>query len=230
MCFVMVKKSTGDIIRDIRRQMGLTQEEFAESLGISNTYLAMIETGKRKGKFILRKIADKYGIDVGILEGEKELPYQYRPKHLKAALDEAIRRYEELEIREIPILCRVPCGYPMPNEQQAEGYEKIVKADLGYAKDKPDLYVLIATGESLAGDGIHDGYRMVIDPTPPSYPEGAIYAVRVGSEVTCKHIYHIDNKIKLIPSNHDYRELIYNADEVEILGKVILCGIWNKLS
>lgn len=51
MCYIMTKKTTGDIVRDIRRQKGLTQEEFAESLGISNTYLAMIETGKRDGDF-----------------------------------------------------------------------------------------------------------------------------------------------------------------------------------
>ena len=61
------KQKTGKIVREIRKNMGLTQEEFAESIGISNTYLAMIESGKRQGKLVIRKIADVYDIDLETL-------------------------------------------------------------------------------------------------------------------------------------------------------------------
>jgi SOS-response transcriptional repressor LexA len=229
MCYVMDAKKTGEIIKELRNQRDMTQEELAEAIGKSRNYIAMIESGDRQGKFILQQIADVFKVDIEVLYGGKPIPeYTPQPKRLRSVLREAIKIYDELSYRELPVLCRVPCGYPMPNEQDVEDHLLIFKEYLGYAANKPNLYVLIASGDSLEGDEIFDGHKLIIDPEPPDYPEGLIYAVRIGPEVTCKHVYHFDGKIKLISSNSEYKEMVYNEDEVEIKGMVILSGNWKK--
>jgi len=229
MCYVMDFLEIGKRIKELRKQRGMTQEALAEAIGKSRNYVAMIEAGERQGKFVLQQIADALQVEIEVLEGDKPIP-EHKPKEkpLKSFVREFERRYDNLNMRELPILCHVPCNYPMPNEQEAEGYLSVFKEDLGYARDKSGLFVLIASGECLSGDGIHDGYKLVVDPEPLDHPEGAIYAVRIGSEVTCKHVYHLNEKVKLAPSNSEYKELIYNADDVEIKGMVILSGNWKR--
>jgi transcriptional regulator with XRE-family HTH domain len=55
----MEKKTTGEIIKELREQRGMSQEALAEAVGITRNYLAMIEINQRKGKFVIQKIADK---------------------------------------------------------------------------------------------------------------------------------------------------------------------------
>jgi transcriptional regulator with XRE-family HTH domain len=42
-------------IRDFKKALGLSQEEFAKLLGVSRVYVMMLETGKRKPSSVLKK-------------------------------------------------------------------------------------------------------------------------------------------------------------------------------
>lgn len=51
-----------NILIELREQAGKTQEEAAKDIGISRSMYAMIEIGKRVGRYpTLKKIADYYG-------------------------------------------------------------------------------------------------------------------------------------------------------------------------
>ena len=45
-------------IRDFRKALGLSQEEFAKLLGVSRVYVMMLETGKRKPSSVLKRLLD----------------------------------------------------------------------------------------------------------------------------------------------------------------------------
>jgi DNA-binding transcriptional regulator YiaG len=45
-------------IREFRKTLGLSQEEFAKLLGVSRVYVMMLETGKRKPSSVLKRLLD----------------------------------------------------------------------------------------------------------------------------------------------------------------------------
>jgi DNA-binding transcriptional regulator YiaG len=45
-------------IRELRKALGLSQEEFAKLLGVSRVYVMMLETGRRKPSSVLKKLFD----------------------------------------------------------------------------------------------------------------------------------------------------------------------------
>jgi transcriptional regulator with XRE-family HTH domain len=83
-----------DKVKSLRKEMNLTQEEFANRLGISRSYLGDIERGRLKGNNakLISKLSDitgkpmEYFLDKDVAEDIK--PYQF----LDAALDMLIEK------------------------------------------------------------------------------------------------------------------------------------------
>lgn len=60
--------SIGETIRDIRKKSKLNQTEFAEKLGITQTYLSLLEAGKKVPSLkVLGKIAFEFDIPVEVI-------------------------------------------------------------------------------------------------------------------------------------------------------------------
>jgi repressor LexA len=223
----------GDRLAEKLKQSGMSGRELAKFSNVSPAMINLIINHKRPlSDKTAKKIFKLLNTTVDYLMGnsnEDNVPSKNDDllvRELKQFYK--AQAYNDL-FREIPIICRVPCGYPMPNEQLIEGNVRVHKDDLGYAKDKPGLFALIAVGDSLIGDEIYNGYRIVIDPDIGDHPDNLIYAVRINNEVTCKHVRHTnDGKIALYSSNHEYREMIYNADDVELLGVAVTWGFWHQ--
>lgn len=219
-------KAISERVRLLREQRNLTQKELAEGIGVTSQYITQIEKGQRAGKFVLGQIANFLGVDIEVLYGGKPIP-EYHQRALKHSLREALKRLEDMEVRELPILGHPPCGFPLSTEENAEGYVTMLKDDLGYAREKPGLYALIASGNCLSNDGIVAGTKLIVDPTDIEVIDGKIYVVLTPeNEVTVKHVYKYGNKIKLVPSNDKYKSLEYS--QVKILGRVIISGNWEK--
>lgn len=52
-----------DLIKKIRKEVGMTQAEFAKSLGVSTVLVSMIETGQKEvSKKLLTRIADRLDV------------------------------------------------------------------------------------------------------------------------------------------------------------------------
>ena len=55
----MITEKIGIRIRELRKEMGLSQEKFATKIGMDRTYFASVELGKRNISIVnLEKIAD----------------------------------------------------------------------------------------------------------------------------------------------------------------------------
>ncbi len=60
----------GNVLRDLRKQKGLSQEDFALMCNLDRTYISGLERGKRNPTLkILTLIADKLDIGLGVFLG-----------------------------------------------------------------------------------------------------------------------------------------------------------------
>lgn len=68
----MITKDLGERIKELRNQIGISQEKFALSIEMDRTYFASVEAGRRNISIRnIKKIAD--GLGVSLSELFKEL-------------------------------------------------------------------------------------------------------------------------------------------------------------
>ena len=64
----MIQKEFGNRCRELREDLGLSQEKFALKINMVRTYYASVETGKRNLSLAnIKKIADGFGISLEAL-------------------------------------------------------------------------------------------------------------------------------------------------------------------
>ena len=117
---------------------------------------------------------------------------------------------------ELPLYGVVAAGAPIesiPDDEQI-----FVPADFLRAGDH---YVLRVRGDSMIGDGVHDGDLVVIQ-RAESAPDGEMVVALVGDEVTLKRIYRESaSTIRLQPANPAMPTMIAPAAEVQVQGVVV---------
>jgi len=117
---------------------------------------------------------------------------------------------------ELPLYGVVAAGAPIesiPDDEQI-----FVPADFLRAGDH---YVLRVRGDSMIGDGVHDGDLVVIQ-RAESAPDGEMVVALVGDEVTLKRIYREGTStVRLQPANPTLPTMIAAAAEVQVQGIVV---------
>ncbi len=64
----MIQKEFGNRCKELREDLGLSQEKFALKINMDRTYYASVETGKRNLSLTnIKKIADGFGISLEAL-------------------------------------------------------------------------------------------------------------------------------------------------------------------
>ena len=64
----MIQKEFGNRCRELREDLGLSQEKFALKINMDRTYYASVETGKRNLSLAnIKKFADGFGISLEAL-------------------------------------------------------------------------------------------------------------------------------------------------------------------
>jgi len=87
-------------IAELREGRGLTQEEVAQSIGITRASLSHYEKNRRKPDFeILTKLADVFGVSIDYLIG--------RTTHSEVVMDDDVRHFvDDLELSDDKLLER----------------------------------------------------------------------------------------------------------------------------
>lgn len=90
-----------DIVRQLRKERGMTQQELADMIGLTKVTISQYETGKRKPSFeMIEALADVFHVDMNYLLG-------FTDKILKPAGDEtdpAANKYLGVTLEEIELV------------------------------------------------------------------------------------------------------------------------------
>ncbi len=192
-------------IKELRKESGLTQVQFAQKFHISKGTIAMWETGKRTPDAdTMIKLADFFGVTMDVLLGLNPNRYEDVSNGIK-----------------IPVLGKVQAGIPVTAVQDILDYEEITPelAETG------DFFALKIRGESMEPRML-DG-DIVIVRQQPDVDSGDIAVVLVdGENATVKKIVKQKSGISLVALNPAFEPIYYSNEEIEdlpvvVLGKVV---------
>lgn len=200
----------GDILKQLRKERGLSQDELAALLGTTKQVLSRYETKKRVPRLsVVSDYAQKLGIPLSMLSGESADP-----------VPEITR---EGGVRRVPILGGAACGEPIYSPSDGTEYATI-------EEDVVCDFALIAQGDSMTGDRIHSG-DIVFVRKQDTVRDGEIAAIALDNELTLKRVRRLRGPggsvafTQLLPSNPSYSPIdIGGEDEtrcVKILGKAV---------
>ena len=138
--------------------------------------------------------------------------------------------------RTIKILHQPDKGLSIEGEIAAGGLvepfsDEKTRLDLSDLFSQPDCYVLRVVGDSMIEDMINEGDHVVMRSLSATekVKNGDIVAARVsGHGTTLKRFYQEQEKVILKPSNHNYKPIKVEADNVEVQG--ILIGVWRSVA
>ena len=169
----------------------------------------------------LQEIADAFGFR-STASAQKHVAhlerkgFLQREKHQKRGLVLPQTPANTVPATNLPLFGVVAAGAPIesiPDEEQIS-----VPADFLRSGDH---YVLRVRGDSMIGDGVHDGDLVVVQRAGDA-ADGEMVVALLGDEVTLKRIYREgDAAVRLQPANPDLPTMIAAASEVQIQGVVV---------
>ena len=120
------------------------------------------------------------------------------------------------DIIEIPIFARVAAGTPLLASQNIEGTLPIPTRMV----NNHECFALRIIGSSMIGAGILEGDFVIVRRQANADP-GDIVVALVEDEATVKRFYIDGEEVRLQPENPTIEPVIFNVNDVMILGKVI---------
>ncbi len=120
------------------------------------------------------------------------------------------------DIIEIPIFGRVAAGTPLLASQNIEGTLPIPTRMV----NNHECFALRIIGSSMIGAGILEGDFVIVRRQANADP-GDIVVALVEDEATVKRFYIDGEQVRLQPENPGIEPVIFNVNDVMILGKVI---------
>lgn len=203
------------IIKNLRIERGITQEQLASLLKVSRSTIGMYETGSREPDFeTLEAIADIFNVDMDYLMGrstvERKNPISESP------VPAGFQPLPQMD--RVPRVGRIACGEPILAEENIEGYDRVPH------KWNAD-FTLICKGDSMAPK-IKDGDIVAIH-SQPSVENGEIAAVLIETDATLKRVFPFKDHIELRAENPSFPSIVLigeDMNQVIIEGKAVgLC-------
>lgn len=125
-----------------------------------------------------------------------------------------------MKARMLPLMGAIAAGPPL----LANGHiEEIIPVPEALAPENEDDIVLRVRGDSMLGEGIHDG-DMVIVRRQPVAENGELAAVMIDGEATIKRFFRDGpDRVRLEPSNPEYKPILVSLRDSQtmIVGKVV---------
>ena len=128
------------------------------------------------------------------------------------------------DVREVPVLGRVPAGKPLLAEENIEGFLSVARE---IARGR-EVFALKVKGDSMVEDGILDGDYVIVT-RQDTAENGDVVCALIDGEATLKRFYKKGKAITLRPANKNYSPIVVSQDTpggFRILGKVV--GLTRK--
>ena len=179
----------------------------------------------------IRKFSEENGYTPSVREIGKECGikstatvYSYLQKlQDKGYLNKATNKKRSVTLAKssgvnIPLIGTVTAGQPI---FAYENYEDYYNFPVGEFKGE-NLFMLRVSGTSMIDAGIMDGDKIIVRKQETA-ENGEIVVALVNEDesATVKRFYRKDGQIVLHPENEALSDMVYQADQVCILGKVI---------
>ena len=124
---------------------------------------------------------------------------------------------ERRPVRHVPLVGDVAAGTDVLAEENVEELYPLPADFIG----EGDLFMLRVRGESMIGAGILDGDFVVAEQVAVAAADDIVVAGIPGGEATVKR-YRIDgSSVILSPENPILEPMVFEADEVQLYGKVV---------
>lgn len=207
----------GSILKRLRENSGLSQEQVASEIGTSTRSIGYYENEQRKLQpAVLAKLAAFFNVTTDYLLGVSSDPH---------GLAVGNGHFPE-KVSPVKILGQIRAGRPLFAEVHQKG-EILLSTKMltpGY-----DHFVLEVTGDSLAGDGISDRDFVLLRVQNYIDFEGQIASVILDNDEAClKHfLFSSDQNYTILrSSNPKYADIIRPNNSVAING--VLAGFFKK--
>ena len=206
--------TTGERMKQRRKEIGFSAEKVAERLGVSPATIYRYEKGDIEKVPVdsLAELAKILQPTPAYLMGWEEQPAPTK----KPTIPPGFEPMPEMDM--VPLVGRIACGTPITAEQNVE---RMVCVPSKWHS----TFTLTCKGDSME-PRIHDGDLVAIR-SQPEVENGEIAAVRIDGEATLKHVYLHDNFIELRPENPVFSSIILSREDmnnVVIEGKAVgLC-------
>lgn len=197
----------GDIIKQLRTEKGITQEELGKIIGVQKSAIRKYESGMVQNikRTSIQKLSDYFGVSPSYLLGistNKDVASEIRPVTLKR----------------FPMLGEIACGKPIFANEEHETY---IDASANIKAD----FCVTARGDSMTGARIFNG-DIVFIKEQSMVDNGQIAAVVIDNEVTLKRWYYYPDKNKLVlqAENPNYEPFVYVGEElntIRCLGRAV---------
>lgn len=219
----MSNEELGKYLEISRKQKGLSTYDVNNLTKISQSYISLIEKGKRKpSAVILKTLAPVYGLDymdlyekagyIDLIEDEKKDIF----KKIGAI------PLSEIKTTKIPVLGKVKAGY---NYLAQENIIDYIYFNID-GVDKENYYALYVIGDSM--EPLFDDGDIVIVHKQNDFNNGDNCVILInGDEATIKKVYKGTTGIKLQAVNPYYPPRIFTEEEIRDL-PVKVIGVVEK--
>ncbi len=148
--------------------------------------------------------------------------YLRRERHQRRGMELLAGEGQPPASVEIPFLGRIAAGRPI---EALAGNETLTVPAALFGERQGEHYVLRVAGESMIGEGIHDGDWVVVERRERAR-NGEMVVALVGDEVTLKRFFPEGETVRLQPSNPAMAPLRVLASTLKIQGVVV--GLMRK--
>ena len=220
-------KKFGTILKNLREEINLSQQELADRLNVTRQTVSNYETNKRlPNKEMFEVIADFFNVDMDYLYGMSDVKNKYQSLINNSNIDLASIPgiILPVQMKRIPILGVIACGDPIFAQENYEGYFMI-------DKNLPEAdFILRAKGDSMVEANIFNGDLVFLKKTN-DVDNGRIAAVLIDDEATLKRVNKDGKTVVLQPCNKNYKPIIiHDSDDKQVLIHGEMVGVYSKRS
>ena len=195
--------TTSEIIKRLRKERGLTQEQLGQIIGVQKSAIAKYESGRVENlkRSSIEKLAKFFDVSPSYLLG------------ITDNVDEIIPLNVITDMMYIPILENVTasCGTGSWAEEDIIDYVGLPRSVYSFNKHKK-YFAQVAKGDSMINAGIEDGNLLVFE-TYNSPENNMIGSFSLNnSTCVCKIFRIIDGRYYLMPANENYLPMEITPD------------------
>lgn len=198
---------TGDIIKKLRKEHKLTQEDLGAIIGVQKSAIAKYENGRVENlkRSTIEKLATYFNVSpsyiLGIQEGvDINLP--------TPEVTRTINIYEPLS-----------CGSGLFVDDNLVTTMSVPESML--PKGKKVLFGQYASGDSMINKGINDGDLLIF--SKEECVSGDVGCFCIDENVaTCKTLRIVGQQIMLMPANERYEPIVVDPINFKCVGKLVL--------